>query len=248
MTACRVDLATTINVAENGSGSITVVATADAAALRTAPELPDALNVDDLRAAGWEVTVQDPTAEGGLSVTARREFATVDEATMFLSQLSGENGPLREMSIVRTGGVSDSTYTFSAKGGLRDGLAGFADAEALVSLGGTPFAESLSSNAMALSEVLGVSLSLTMPGEPIDTNGTTTARTDNDLTTTITWTIPVEAADTPLTATTRDRDVTALVSGFAARGFLVVMILFVAAVFVYVATVVQRRSRGAPGS
>ncbi|MFM9136746.1 MAG: hypothetical protein ACKOQZ_01105, partial [Actinomycetota bacterium] len=121
------DLTTTINVAENGSGSITVVATADAAALRLAPELPDALNIDDLQAAGWEVTVQNPTAEGGLSVTARREFATVDEATMFLSQLSGENGPLREMSIVRTGGVNDSTYTFSAKGGLRDGLAGSAE-------------------------------------------------------------------------------------------------------------------------
>ena len=52
LTACRVDLATTINVAENGSGSITVVATADAAALRAAPELPDALNIDDLQAAG----------------------------------------------------------------------------------------------------------------------------------------------------------------------------------------------------
>ena len=248
MTACRVDLATTINVAENGSGSITVLATADAAALRLAPELPDALNIDDLQAAGWEVTVQNPTADGGLSVTARREFATVDEATMFLSQLSGENGPLREISIVRTGGVNDSTYAFSAKGGLRDGLAGFADAEALVSLGGAPFAETLSSSGVALSDVLGMSLSLTMPGEPVDTNGTTTARTEDDLTTTITWTIPVDAADAPLAATTRARDVSALVSWFAARVFLIVMILFVAAVFVYITTVVHRRNRSAPGS
>ena len=248
LTACRVDLATTINVAENGSGSITVVATADAAALRAAPELPDALNVDDLRAAGWEVTVQNPTAEGGLSVTAQHEFATVDEATMFLSQLSGENGPLREMSIVRTGGVNDSTYTFSAKGGLRDGLAGFADAEALVSLGGAPFAESLTTRGMTLADALRMSLSLTMPGEPVDTNGTTTARTEDDLTSTITWTIPVDAVDTPLTATTRARDVSALVSGFAARVFLIVMISFVAGVFVYIATVVHRRNRTTTGS
>jgi len=253
LTACRVDLATTINVAENGSGAITVVAKADAAALRAAPELPEALNLDDLRAAGWEVTVQDPTVQdpttdGSLSVTARREFATVDEATMFLSQLSGENGPLREMSIVRTGGVNDSTYTFSAQGGLRDGLAGFADAEALVSLGGAPFAESLAARGMTLADVLGMSLSLTMPGEPVDTNGTAAARTDDDLTTTITWTIPVDVADAPLAATTRARDVSALVSGVIARVFLIAMILFIAAVFVYVATVIQRRSRSAPGS
>ena len=117
-----------------------------------------------------------------------------------------------------------------------------------MSLGGAPFAESLTTRGVTLADALGMSLSLTMPGEPVDINGTTAARTDDDLTTTITWTIPVEAADAPLTATTRARDVSALVSGFAARGFLVVMILFVAAVFVYVATVVQRRSRNAPGS
>lgn len=247
-TACRVDLATSINVAENGSGSITVVATADAAALRAAPELPETLNLDDLRTAGWDVTVQNPIENAGLSVTARREFATVDEATMFFSQLSGESGPLREMSIVRTGGVNDSTYTFSAKGGLRNGLAGFADAEALASLGEAPFAETLSANALALADALGMSLSLTMPGEPVDTNGKAVARTDDDLTTTITWTVPVDAVDSPLTATTRVRDVSALVASVLARLFLVAMMLFVAVVVMYVATVVQRRSRTTPGS
>ena len=39
LSGCRVDLATSVNVAENGSGTISVVAAADADAVRNAPEL-----------------------------------------------------------------------------------------------------------------------------------------------------------------------------------------------------------------
>lgn len=251
LSGCRVDLATSVTVAENGSGTISVVVAADADAVRSAPELATSLNVDDLRAAGWTVDVQNPAANGGLSVAAARTFATVDEASLFLSQLSGDNGPLRNIALTRTGGVNDASYQFSGVGGLPQGLAGFADAEALTALGGAPFAAALAEQGGVLGDVLGVSLALTMPGEPVDiseTTATLTPRQTDDASTTFTWNLALDASDSRLTAFTRDRDISAMVAWYVARGLLVFMILLIAAATAYIATVVYRRSRSTPAS
>ena len=251
LSGCRVDLATSVTVAENGSGTISVVVAADADAVRSAPELATSLNVDDLRAAGWTVDVQNPAANGGLSVVAARTFATVDEASLFLSQLSGDNGPLRNIALTRTGGVNDASYQFSGVGGLPQGLAGFADAEALAALGGAPFAAALAEQGGVLGDVLGVSLALTMPGEPVDiseTTATLTPRQTDDASTTFTWNLALDASDSRLTAFTRDRDISAMVAWYVARGLLVFMILLIAAATAYIATVVYRRSRSTPAS
>ena len=251
LSGCRVDLATSVNVAENGSGTISVVVAADADAVRNAPELATSLNVDDLRAAGWTVDVQNPTANGGLSVVAARTFATVDEASLFLTQLSGDNGPLRNITLTRTGGVNDASYQFSGVGGLPKGLAGFADADALTALGEAPVAAALAEQGGVLGDVLGVSLALTLPGEPgvtSETTATITPRQADDSSTTFTWNLALDSSDSPLTAFTRDRDVSAMVAWYVARGLLALMIVLVAAAMAYIATVVYRRSRSTPAS
>ncbi len=251
LSGCRVDLATSVNVAENGSGTISVVVTADADAVRNAPELATSLNVDDLRAAGWAVDVQNPAANGGLSVVVARNFATVDEASLFLTQLSGDSGPLRNIALTRTGGVNDASYQFSGVGGLPEGLAGFADADALTALGEAPFAAALAERGGVLGDVLGVSLALTLPGEPgeIDqTTATITPRQADDASTTFTWNLALDSSDSPLTAFTRDRDISAMVAWYVARGLLVFMIVLVVAAMAYVATVVYRRRRSTPAS
>ena len=248
LSSCRVELNTTVNVADNGSGTITVLATADADAVRTAPELADSLELDDIKASGWDVTMQNPAAEGGIAVTLTRPFSNTDEATMFLSQLSGDNGPLRQLSLTRTGGLNDATYVFSGKGGLPEGLTGFADTEALDVLGGPPFVDALAAQGLSLSEALGVTLRITMPGEVVETSGEIAPRTDDDVSTTFLWSIPVDGPDLPLDASTRDRNLSALLASLTARGLLALLILLVAGAVVYVATVVQRRNRSAPSS
>ena len=251
LSGCRVDLATSVTVAQNGSGTISVVVAADADAVRNAPELATSLNVDDLRAAGWTVDVQNPAANGGLSVVAARTFATVDEASLFLTQLSGDNGPLRNITLTRTGGVNDASYQFSGVGGLPKGLAGFADADALTALGEAPFAAALAEPGGVLGDVLGVSLALTLPGEPGEigeTTATIAPRQADDASTTFTWNLALDSSDSPLTAFTRDRDVSAMVAWYVARGLLVFMIVLVAAAMAYIATVVYRRSRSTPAS
>lgn len=247
LTACKVDLTATINVAENGSGTVIVTATGDEEVLRAAPELVDSLNVDDLRDAGWDVTADVPNAVGGITVTVAREFATVDEATTFLSQLSGTNGPFRNMTITRTGGVNDATFELRGSGGLPNGLSDFADAEALAVLGAGPFLETLITQGATLPEVLTVSLVATLPGDLVESAGQVMSLRDDPVST-VRWGIPTNGEEQSLNVITRDRDIRAQVASVAATLFLGLMILLIVAAVIYLATVVQRRDRSAPPS
>ena len=102
-----------------------------------------------------------------------------------------------------------------------------------------------------LGDVLGVSLALTLPGEPGEIGeitATIAPRQPDDASTTFTWNLALDSSDSPLTAFTRDRDVSAMVAWYVARGLLVFMIVLVAAAMAYIATVVYRRSRSTPAS
>jgi len=246
LTSCRVDITTSINVADNGSGVITVNVSADAATVDAAPELTDALNLDDLRAAGWDATVQADRPDGGVLVVLTHSFTTTDQATALLAQLAGSNGPLRELALSRTGGMNDATYVFSGRGGLPQGLAGFADAEALSALGGAPFAQSLTATGASLSDALGLTLRITMPGQVLETTGEQSARDDDDRFTTFTWSVPVDGTDLTLAASTRDRNLSAIVASVSSRVLLGLLIASAAATVVYVISVVRRRTRTTP--
>jgi len=246
--ACRVDLATTITVTDNGSGSLVVTATADAEAVRLAPELGESLNLDDLREAGWNIDVRNPNADGGLTVIAERDFANADEATFFLSQLSGENGPLRGVSLTRSGSTNDATYLFTAKGGLPSGAAGFADAEALAVLGANPFQDALTRSGRSIDDVLSVAVRVSMPGDVTQTSGEVLPRADDEPFSSFTWNVPVDGSEIVLDASTRDRDLSALIASVVARVLLVILIILVAGAVLYVATVVQRRNQSTPAS
>jgi len=246
LTGCQVVLTTTINVSDNGSGSITVAAVADAETVRIAPELVDAINVDDLRAAGWVVDIQNPSADGGISVVAKRDFANTDEATFFLTQLSGKSGPIRDTQLSRTGGTNDATYAFTANSGLPNGLSGFADEEALAVLGSIPFDAYLARSGRSLSDALKVSVQVTTPGRIMETNGEVIPQSNDDRISTSTWSVPVDGSELLLTTTTRDRDMSAVIATIASRILLVVIIVFAAAAVLYLATVIQRRSHSTP--
>jgi len=246
--ACKVDLETNITVTDNGSGSLVVTATADADALRLAPELRESLNLDDLRDAGWNIDVRNPNVDGGLTVVADRDFANVDEATFFLSQLSGEGGPLRGMSLVRTGGTNDATYTFFARGGLPNGMAGFADAEALAVLGGNPFQEAIERSGRSIGDMLSVAVRLKMPGDVTLASSAALPRTEDEPFSSFEWNVPVDGSEILLDVTTRDRDLSAIVLTVVAQVLLVILIILVAGAVLYVATVVQRRNRSTPAS
>jgi hypothetical protein len=96
--------------------------------------------------------------------------------------------------------------------------------------------------------VLSISLALTLPGELLESTAVVTPRQQDDLSTTFTWQIPVDQSDIVLAASTRDRNVSALIAWYASRMFLVLLILLVVAIVLYIATVVYRRSSTTPAS
>ena len=248
LSACQVQISTDISVAENGSGTVTVAVAADGETLRAAPELVDSLQLGDLEEAGWSTTVQNPTADGGATVTLVHEFSSPDEATGLLTELSGTSGPLRDVVLVRTGTTNNSTFALTGTAGLPDGTSGFADSEALVALGGAPFMTTLESRDVGLADTLAIAVQLTLPGEPVNTNGETTPRAADDLVSTFRWQVPVDGSEISLAATTRNRDVSAMIATWIARGVFAIMILAAALALIYVATVVSRRTRSTPSS
>ena len=65
LTGCRVDATTRVEVAEDGSGIVTVEVVLDQEAADRVPDLAEQLRVRDLRRTGWEVTGPEPAAGGG---------------------------------------------------------------------------------------------------------------------------------------------------------------------------------------
>jgi hypothetical protein len=60
--ACRVEATVTVEVSEDGSGTVAVAVELDAAAVDALGGFDDRVRVDDLEAAGWDVV--GPTTDG----------------------------------------------------------------------------------------------------------------------------------------------------------------------------------------
>src|SRR5688572_23239087 len=82
---CRVDTEVLVDVAEDGSGTVTVVVELDGEAVGHLPDLDGdgttgpadlaaLVRADDLTDAGWAVADPEPTGEGGLSLQASKPF------------------------------------------------------------------------------------------------------------------------------------------------------------------------------
>ena len=172
-------------MAEDGSGSIEVTVTADAEVVEAAPDLVDDLRLDDLQQAGWNVDGPTAVEGGGLQVVLSHPFASTEEATALLGQLSGDGGLLagfeldQQRSFARVGTELSGSLTFEA------GLAELADADIVEQIGGAPYVETLADRGIPVEDAFGLRLVVTAPGDVVDTNGTPSPSTGNE--TTVTW-------------------------------------------------------------
>lgn len=131
MGACRVDVAIDVDVNSDGSGTLTADLTLDREAVKAlAGDVEERLEVDDLREAGWSVVIAGvKSAEvksGGARVTARRSFAGPVQLATLVRELSGEQGPLREVSLERDRSILRGRYRFKAAVDLRGAETGIA--------------------------------------------------------------------------------------------------------------------------
>lgn len=175
LAACQLDVEVDVIVNPDGTGDITMVATADAELVNAVPNLVDDLVLDDAIAAGWDIDGPNPTDDGGLTLTMSHEFLSANEATNLLLSLGP---PFTSMRVARGTSSSGDVTTNQLEGRLvlTDGFNTFADSELIAAVGSLPFAEELAESAATPSENMSVTIRASLPGVVNDeeTNGTKT--------------------------------------------------------------------------
>jgi hypothetical protein len=185
LSGCRVDVSVDVLMNENGSGVVTVAATADADVVTRAPGLAADLRFDDLIAAGWAVDGPTETAAGGLTVVLKHPFVTPGQATALIASLNGSDGPFRSVDFNRIAGKRAITYTVTGSARI-DSLQAFTDPDLLAAVGATPYLDDIAAAGVAPGDAVGLTFSLHLPGTV--TASTATPAEDGS----VAWTVAVD--------------------------------------------------------
>lgn len=171
LAGCRVDLVVDMTVEPDGTGTITLVATADADVIAAVPTLAEELVTDDIVAAGWVIDVPTPAPEGGLTITLRHDFVSDDDATNLLNSLGP---PFNQMVMTRNTSGNDTTTRLEGLLGLPDGFESFADEDLIAAVGSVPFAEQIAASGATPESSIGAVIRAELPGriDATETNGT----------------------------------------------------------------------------
>ena len=167
-TGCQVQLSTTISVGEDGEGTITQGIGLDDAALARVGDPARAVRASDLQAAGWVV---DPVVvEGDLTwLRIHHDFDSPAEGNALMAQLSGPEGPFRDLTISRSEGIFTNTVKVSGEIDTSAGLNAFSDQALSSALGGDPsgglLAKIQSEEGRPPAEMLGFDLTIDAGGK-----------------------------------------------------------------------------------
>ena len=218
LASCRVDQTVTLDVEPNGSGRVTVLLTADAAVVAKVPDLAADVRTEDLEKTGWKVDGPDKTDEGGLRLELTRTFDTPEQATAILAQVGGTDGPLRTVTLARSGKDTNSTWTLTGALQVTGGLGAFIDDAGRELIGGAPFAGEVSDAGLEIGEALGIEFTASLPGEIDSTTGVAGASG-------ITWRVPMDGSTIDVATVATNVDVGASVArvGRAVLRFLLVV-------------------------
>lgn len=173
--ACQVDVATTIRIHGDGSGSVTQAVGLDDAALARIGDLDQQLAVDDLRTAGWEVA--PPVREGDRTwVRATKEVEDTTALAVAVSELTGPEGMFRDVATGQSDTFLQRTTELHATVDLSRGVHTFTDPD-LLAVPGDPFgallAEIEAEQGRPVAEMVDVSVAVELPGGFTETWGPT---------------------------------------------------------------------------
>ncbi|MBN2622065.1 MAG: hypothetical protein JXA83_01795 [Acidimicrobiales bacterium] len=152
LAACNVRTAVTVDVADDGSGTVEVALGLDADAVGRLPDLDDdgasgpadlaaLVRADDLVAAGWSVDAPEADADGTTWLRVSRPFGTPAEAEQILAGVAGPDGALRDLRLTRTESFGRTQYEFTGTADLSGGLEAFGDEGLAAALDGEPLGE-----------------------------------------------------------------------------------------------------------
>lgn len=218
LSSCRVDSVVSIVVERDGSGSLSVLVTADNDIVNQVPRLSTDLDFSDMVAAGWTVTGPESTDDGGLRVLLSHAFDNETQASALLTQLNGNRGPFRDVRITREGKSRDSVWKLTGRLEVTGGLQAFADDQLLQVVGATPYEETVKEAGLDLGKAISLQVNATLPGKVQSTTG---VAQDGVLT----WRVATDGTPVDLSTTTNEVDVAGTIGGilsFVARALLVV--------------------------
>ena len=131
LAGCKVDTTLTIDVHDDGSGSVRVRVALDADAVQNAQAgggmLEDKVRLGDLQAAGWTVTPWRRAPDGSATVSLRKNFGNAGDLARVVAELSGKNGPLPGVALERNRGFLSTEYKITGDADLSRLTAGIAD-------------------------------------------------------------------------------------------------------------------------
>lgn len=213
LSACRVDATTRVDVADDGSGTVTVEVTLDAEAAARIPDLARQLRVDDLTATGWAVADPATGEDGSVTVTATKSFADPDQLAAVLDEVGGRLGPVHDVEFVRERRFGRTAYDFSATLDLSAGVRTFSDRRLTRVLDGAPVGQDVAALeaevGVPVEEMLGYRFKITLP--------------EGDETVTSTWDLALGEGPVEVAAGTEETNRLAL--GLAAASALALVLL-----------------------
>lgn len=236
LSSCRVDQSVSLSVKPNGTGTVTVIVTADKDIVAKAPSLAQDIRTDDLKKAGWDVDGPTKTKSGGLTITLTHDFDTPTEATAILKQVSEERGPLHDVVLARSGKDTNSTWTLAGRLEVTGGLNSFIDDAGLELLDVTPYAAEVTESGLDLGDAVGISFTATLPG---DVEATTGLLKDSA----ITWQIPMDGSKVDIATTTTHVAVGTSIARVGRTLILALLALWITATVILLLLVANARNR-----
>jgi uncharacterized protein len=181
-TACEVRTTVAVDVAKDGSGTVTVAVGLDEDAVGRLPDLDDdgrsttadlarLVRTDDLAATGWHVSGPGGSSadDGFVSIRATKPFGTPEEAGGVLAEVTGPDGPLGDLRVERDEGFGRTQFTFEGTADLSGGLESFGDEGLAAALEGEVLGQDASTIEQELgrplSEMFALEISADLPGD-----------------------------------------------------------------------------------
>ena len=133
--ACQVRVEVAVDADVDGAGVVTVGLGLEQGALDRLGDPTAALQLDDLRQAGWAVTGPEGRDDGFTWFEASKAFADQDELALVLAEVGGPDGPVRDVAIAEGETDTSRTYRLTGTVDLSPGLGAYADPELVSVLG-----------------------------------------------------------------------------------------------------------------
>ena len=161
LSGCRADVAVGIDVKPDGSGKVQVEVSVDKD-VTDQVDLSSALEVDDLRQAGWTVSGPQPRPGGMTAVTATMAFSDPAGAARAMDQISGPDGPFRHFRITHDANFFTNRTSFRGTVDFTQGVQGFSDPSLTGALGGVKALEKQLNG--PINNAIHIQVSVRMPG------------------------------------------------------------------------------------